>query len=311
MATTHLITGAFGFTGRYIAELLLAKGQTVRTLTHSPRRRNSFGTRVAVFPLAFDRPDLLREAMDGVDVLYNTYWVRFSKAGFSQDEAVRNTQALFEAAQGSGVGRIVHVSILNPSADSPYEYYRGKAQNEQCLVASGLPHTILRPAVFFGHEDILVNNIAWMLRRFPVFGIFGDGKYRIRPICVADFAELAVREGVATGNRCIDAVGPVSFSYRELVTCIAQAIGVKRPLLNIPPLLGLGMGALVGLAVGDVVLTKEEIAALMDSLLDSDAPATGTTHLSSWARDNAETLGRKYASELARRHDRSKAYSEL
>ena len=304
MATTHLITGAFGFTGRYIAELLLAKGQTVRTLTHSPRRRNSFGTRVSVFPLAFDRPDLLREAMDGVDVLYNTYWVRLSKAGFSQDEAVRNTQALFEAAQDAGVGRIVHVSILNPSADSPYEYYRGKAQNEQCLVASGLPHTILRPAVFFGHEDILVNNIAWMLRKFPFHPIFGNGEYRVQPIFVEDLAHLAVELGKRSDNVALDAVGPEVYTYREMVRLIAEKIGARSRFVRVNTSLALMASRIMGVFLRDVVLTRDEVDGLMADLLVSKSgePPPGSTLLTDWLDQNAHLLGNGYSSELDRHY---------
>ena len=137
-------------------------------------------------------------------MLYNTYWVRFNHAKFRQVDAVRNTLALFRAAREAGVQRVVHLSITNPSEDSPLEYFRSKATLEKALMDSGLSYAILRPTVLFGREDVLVNNIAWLLRRFPFFGVFGDGSYRLQPMYVDDMAKLAVEEGLRTDNRVVE-----------------------------------------------------------------------------------------------------------
>jgi len=159
----HIVTGAFGFSGKYITRRLLDAGRRVRTLTNSPRRRNPFGETVEVHPLDFDDAERLAESLRGAAVLYNTYWVRYNRAGFRQATAVENTAKLFRAAKNAGVGRVVHVSITNPSIDSPLDYFFGKARLERMLIDSGLPYSILRPAVFFGREGVLINNIAWVL----------------------------------------------------------------------------------------------------------------------------------------------------
>jgi NADH dehydrogenase len=252
--------------------------------------------------LDFAQHDALVESLRGADVLFNTYWVRFNHQRFTHQGAVENTLKLFEAAREAGVRRVVHVSITNPSLDSPFEYFRGKAQLEEALKASGLSHAILRPAVLFGGDDILINNIAWMLRRFPVFGVFGAGDYRLQPIHVDDFAALAVEEAGGTSNTSVDAVGPESFRYRELVELIGRCVGRPRPMLSIPPWLGLAVAEVVGKAVGDVLLTREEIGGLMAGLLHVEgAAARGTTRLSAWAEAHGAALGPRYASELARR----------
>ena len=305
---THAVTGAFGYSGRYIATRLLDAGVNVITLTNSPDRPHSFGDRVQAFPLAFDDVAKLAESLRGVAVLYNTYWVRFNHRYFTHADAARNTLALFEAARRAGVRRIVHVSITNPSEDSPLEYFAGKARLERVLRDSGLSHAILRPTVLFGREDILVNNIAWALRRFPVFSVFGDGNYRLQPICVEDLASLAVAAGKNQENMVINTIGPETFTYRELVQATAKAIGVRRPILGVPPGLGYLMSRIVGAFVHDTFVTREEIRGLMDGLLCVDTLPTGTTRLTDWMRANAETLGRHYASELARRVDRQKPY---
>jgi NADH dehydrogenase len=303
-----VVTGAFGYSGRYIAERLLRAGRRVRTLTGSPDRAHPFGDRVEVHPFNFDHPERLAGSLEGARVLYNTYWVRFNHADFRYSQAVDNTRALFAAARRAAVSRVVHVSITNPSEDSPLEYFRGKALLERDLRESGLSHAILRPALFFGGEDILINNIAWALRHLPVFGVFGAGHYRLQPIHIHDFADLAVAQGGERGDRTIDAIGPETYRYRELVRELARILGVRRPIVSVPPRLGYAAGWLLGKLVGDVVITRDEVEGLMQGLLATGSEPAGRTKLSTWAREHAATLGRRYATELGRRRNRRVAY---
>lgn len=307
----HVVTGAFGYSGKYITSRLLEAGCRVRTLTNSLQRANPFGGKVEARPFDFDDVGKLTESLRGALVLYNTYWVRFNYADFKHAVAVQNTLKLFEAAKAAGVHRLVHVSITNPSETSHLEYFKGKARLERALIESGLSYAILRPTVLFGKEDILVNNIAWTLRRFPVFGVFGDGQYRIQPIYVDDFAELAVQQGRESRNTVIDAIGPETFTYRELVRQIGIIIGKPRPIISIPPAVGYVVGSVVGMLVGDVMITREEIKGLMEDLLFTSSPPAGRTKLTDWAREHAATLGVHYASELARRRNRQAAYESL
>lgn len=307
-ASRHAVTGAFGYSGKYIAQRLLAQGCQVVTLTNSPGRANCFAGQVQAFPFHFDRPEELARTLEGTEVLYNTYWVRFNHKLFTHADAVHNTRVLFEAARQAGVRRVIHVSITNPSETSPLEYFRGKAALERALKESGLSYAILRPTVLFGREDILVNNIAWALRHLPVFGVFGNGQYRLQPIYVEDLANLAVECGSSSENRIIDAIGPETFTYRELVATIGRLIGVRRPIVSVPPSIGYWAGRVLGSLVGDVMITREEIEGLMQNLLHVDSPPAGPTRLTDWVRQHADTLGRRYASELARRKDRACAY---
>ncbi len=305
----HVVTGAFGYSGKYIAQRLLAKGHQVRTITNSINRDNIFNGRVSPHPFNFDQPDKLAESLRGAKVLYNTYWVRFNHKTFAHADAVTNSLMMFDAAQKAGVERIVHVSITNPSLDSPLEYFSGKAHLEEALKASGISYAILRPTVLFGKEDILINNIAWMLRKSPIFGVFGNGQYRIQPIHVDDLAQLAVEQGEKSENMTLNAIGPETFTYKALVQTIGEIIGCRRPILATPPLLGYIVGKIAGSLVGDVVVTRDEIEGLMADLLHVDTPPAGTTSLTEWATRHADTLGQRYTSELARRRDRRIAYA--
>jgi nucleoside-diphosphate-sugar epimerase len=302
------VTGAYGFSGKYIARRLLDQGLRVITLTNSINRPNPFGDRVKAHPFHFHETEKLKENLESVEVLYNTYWVRFNSRDFSFASALENSQALFDAARKAGVERIVHISITNPSLDSPLEYFSGKARLEKAIKESGLSYAILRPALLFGRECILVNNIAWFLRRFPVFTVFGDGKYGIRPIYVDDLAALAVARGQNRKDEVINAVGPETFSYRELVNEVGRAIRNERPVLSVPPFVGYAFAKIVGLMLGDVITTWDEIRGLMAGLLYVDSPPTGSTKLTDWVRAHDHIVGRRYANELSRRRDRQKAY---
>ena len=305
----HVVTGAFGYSGKYIARRLLAQGHRVRTVTNSVERENEFNGRVEAHLFNFDQPEKLVESLRGATVLYNTYWVRFNHKTFAHADAVKNTLILFEAAKKAGVERIIHVSITNPSLESPLEYFSGKATLEKALKASGISYAILRPTVIFGKEDILINNIAWMLRKLPLFGVFGDGNYRLQPIYVDDLAKLAVEQGQVRENIIINAIGPETFTYRELAQKLGAIIGYNRRIISVPPWMGYAVGSIAGRFVDDVVITDGEIEGLMADLLYVDAPPAGKTVLTDWARQHAERLGKRYTSELARRRDRQVAYA--
>ena len=308
----HVVTGAFGYTGRSLAEQLLRSGVKVRTLTNSPGRPHAFGSAIDVHPLAFDRPDALAQSLEGCNVLYNTYWVRFNHRLFTFERAVANTKVLFDAAKRAGVKRVVHVSILHARDADDLGYYRGKHELELALEGTGLSHAIIRPGVLFGRFDVLVNNIAWVLRHLPLFGVFGDGRYALRPMHVDDMAGLMIRQGALPTNTISDAVGPERFEYRQLVEMIGRIIGVRRAVVGVPWWAGLAVSKLLNPLVKDVIITREEIDGLVRSLLDSSADApVGAVRLSDWAREHAGELGTRYASEVGRRVQRRVAYEQV
>ena len=294
-----VVTGAFSYSGQAIAAHLGAAGRGVRTLTGHPQRAPADGA-VEVFGLDFDDPVALVESLRGATTLYNTYWVRFPRGRRDHGRAVANSRILFHAARRAGVQRIVHVSITNPSLESPYSYFSGKALVERALVETGVSYAVVRPAILFGGEGVLINNIAWLLRRFPVFAVGGDGRYRVRPIHVSDLAALCAGLGPCRTDTVVDAVGPERPAFIDLVASIRSAIGSRARIIRVPgpviPALSRGLG----LAMHDVLLTADEYRAMVDGLADTGGPATGETRLSEWLLANGEVLGRTYASELDR-----------
>jgi len=302
----HVVTGAFGYTGKYIATDLLARGARVRTLTNSLSRDDPFDGRVEVHTLDFEDRHSLIDSLRGAEALYNTYWVRYDhKSGavdFGYSAAVDNTRVLFECAAAAGVRRVIHLSVANASDDSDWGYFRGKALLEHDLRESGLAHTIVRPTIIYGGpENVLINNIAWMLRRIPVFGVFGRGNARLTPVHVADVARLCVDAAERVANETLDAVGPDTFTYKEMVRLMATAMGLRRAILPMPGIVCLWVGRLMGLVLRDIVITRHEIAGLQDELMFTGTEALGATHFHEWLEAEHGDLGRHYVNDLARR----------
>ena len=295
MPELAVVTGAFSFTGSFVAERLLAVGVAVRTLSRRDDPSHPLHGRVELAPLQFADEAALVESLRGARTLYNTYWIRFEHGGSTFDRAVSNTRLLFRAARTAGVERVVHVSVSNPSEGSPLPYFRGKARCEQALAESGLEHAIVRPTLVFGPRDILVSNIAWILRRFPVFLVPGDGRYRLQPVSAEDVAEIAV-----TAEGTVDAAGPEVYTFDELVRAIGAAVGCPRRLVHVPTMAALAVGAAVGLARRDAILTRDEAAGLAAELLVSHVPPLGRASFRDWLPANGDGLGRRYVSELAR-----------
>jgi uncharacterized protein YbjT (DUF2867 family) len=294
------VTGAFSYSGKYITKRLLERGDEVITLTGHPNRPDPFNGKVKAFPLDFSNETRLKETLRGIDVFINTYWVRFDRGTNTQSQAVENTHKLINAIKAAGVKRIIHISITNPSLDSNLPYFRGKAVNEKYVTKSGLSYAILRPTVLVGSEDILINNIAYLLRRFPFFVLPGDGSYRLQPVCIEDLADLAVEAVYRKDDYIIDAVGPDIFTFKEMVSEIAKAINVKRPFISLPPRLALMAAQFLSLFIGDVLLTPEEVDGLMSNLLVSNGLPLGKIRLSDWLQANKGHVGIEYASELKR-----------
>ena len=296
----NVVTGAFSYTGKYIASKLLSMGQEVRTLTGHPGRATPFGNRVKAFPLQFDAPEELASSLQGATTLFNTYWIRFPRGNTTYDLALENTKVLVGAARQAGVQQIIHISITNATPASTLPYFKGKALAEEAISGSGLAYTIIRPTLIFGAEDILINNIAWFLRRFPAFPMPGTGDYPVQPVHVEDVSEAAVGAAERRENKILDCVGPEVYSYEQLIRLIAESVGSNVKILRLRPILALLLSRLAGYLVRDVVLTRDEIDGLMAGLLVSHSPPTGRLRLSDWLMENRDKLGTRYASELDR-----------
>lgn len=296
----NVVTGSFGYIGKYITCKLLEQGEEVRTITTHPDKPNPFGNAVKAFSYNFDNPEELTKSLRGAETLYNTYWIRFEYDNQTYRQTIKNTITLFNCAKEAGIKRIVHINVTNASVNSDLPYYAGKAEQENALINSGVPYTIVRPTLVFGDEDILVNNIAWLIRKFPLFPIFGDGTYRVQPVFVKDLASIAVESSRGEKSVILDAIGPETFTFQEFVQLISSTIKPAAALIHIPPAIGIIFGKLIGLVLRDNILTRNELKGLMDEMLTSKQQPNGTTAFSDWLESHKEKIGSVYSSEIER-----------
>lgn len=304
MRTTPMdaVTGAFSYSGTAITAELKSRGRGVRTLTGHPQTPASDGSGPdEVCPLDFTDPGQLRTSLSGIDTLINTYWVRFPRAGTTFADAVANSQTLFDAATDAGVRRIVHISIAHADPASPYPYFAGKGLVEAHLATLPVGHAILRPAILFGGQAVLLNNIAWLLRHLPVFAIGGHGAYRIRGIHLTDLARLCADETDSDDDILRDAVGPERPTFRDLVEALREAVHSKAILLDVPGAVIPACATGVGVLLRDTVLTRDEYAAMAAGLADTTGPATGTIAVTDWIAQNGSWLGRRYLNDTKTR----------
>ncbi|MFN2216128.1 MAG: SDR family oxidoreductase [Anaerolineales bacterium] len=294
------VTGSFGYIGKYITRRLIYVGRQVQTITTNPDKPNPFGGIVRAFPYHFENPKKLIQTLTGVETLYNTYWIRFPYDGQSYEDALENTRTLFHCAKEAGVGRIVQISVTHASTSSDLPYYHGKGRQEEMLAETGIDYAIIRPTLVFGDEDILVNNIAWFMRKFPIFPVFGDGNYRLQPVFVEDLARIAVDIADAPSGTIMDAIGRETFTYKDFLQLIVDTLKRKILLVPVPPSAGILMGKIIGLFLGDVVLTKNEMRGLMEENLVSDQVPNGETLFSEWLKSHRDTVGKVYSSEINR-----------
>lgn len=294
----NAVTGAFGFTGRHITLCLLSKDKRIITLTNHPNPNDELFGKIEVAPLDFGDEARLQSSLKGISVLYNTYWIRFPRGPLTFETAVRNTIVLLNAAKHAGIQKIVHISISNPSLESNLPYFRGKALVEQAIVESGISYAILRPTVIFGEKGLLINNIAWLVRRFPFFAIPGSGSYRLQPVYVGDVAKMAVELAEVEENIVRDVAGTEVYAFAELVRLVRDMVGSRCLLVSTPPKLTYLLSKLIGSTLGDALITWDEVKGLMDELLVSNQSPLGTTALSEWIASNAEWLGKRYMGEI-------------
>lgn len=295
------MTGAFSYSGRFVASQLLERGRDVRTLTNHPRPDEPLASRIPTYPLDFSNDAALVTALTGSDTLYNTYWVRAPHGDLTHEVAVQNTRRLIDAARRAGVRRIVQTSIANPT-ESTTSYYRGKAALEEAVRSAGLSYGIVRPTLLFGEGDVLINNIAWLLRHLPVFAIPGNGRFRLQPMHVTDHARLLVEVGSQAADLVVDSAGPEVFTFDELVRLLRWAMHLRTLVVHMPPALAMAGATLAGRLAGDVLLTRDELDDLMHDILISHEPPRGTTRLTDWLPLHRDEVGRHYASEMTRHY---------
>ena len=303
------VTGAWGFSGRHVAERLLTKSWTLRSISSRSPSPEDDPHDGLVRRIGYTHDiDRLAADLSGCRVLVSNFWSRHDRPPIghrgpwlSHLQAVEQSAVLIEAAVRAGVERLVWTSITNPGRDTDLSYFAGKAVVEQLVRRSGLRFAILRPACFFGRGGILIDNVAWAARRLPFVPIPDGPPYRIRPIHVEDYADLVAEAAASSDDYTIDAVGPDRPEFGELIHEVADATGGRAKALRLPMKACRLSYAAAGRILGETVLSNDELTGLSRNRLDSKAEPTGSTSLLAWVRTTRRELGRRFRREPGRR----------
>jgi len=308
---TAAITGANSYTGRYISKILLASTDTnfkIRNLTNSPNRKHDLGEKAfETMPLAYHDTSQMAKILEGTDVLFNTYWVRYNDyKGITREQSIQNSKNIVDAAKMAGVKKIVYSSHTQTSLDSPLQYIRGKAEVEQYIRESGLEYGFVKPCCIFGDtpdESIVINNISYFMRTFPVFPVSGDASsYHLQPVHVRDLAELMVdcATDPAKTSHEVDAVGH-KFTVNELLTTIKDTLGLRRLIVNHVPIDVCYYGTKpIDLIFNDKFIERDDLLLMSSGITCSLEPPTGKRKLTDFLEKYKDTIGRRYISSNAR-----------
>ena len=272
-----LLVGGTGFVGRHVCEKLMQLQCRVTVVT----RRSDSARHLQVLPLVdvieadpYDSA-ALAGLMTGAQAVVNLVAILHGTEAQFDKAHVQLPLALAQACEAAGVRRVVHVSALGASQESPSMYQRSKARGEAVLLASGLDVTVLRPSVIFGAEDRFLNTFASLQRIFPVVPL-ASANARFQPVWVEDVASAVVHclQAPTTIGQVYEACGPDVMTLRQLVALAGREAGVRggkgRPIIALPDSLARLQAFFMELAPGEPLLSRDNLDAMR-----TDNVATG------------------------------------
>jgi NADH dehydrogenase len=234
------VFGGTGFLGRHVVRHLRAQGFAVRVATRHPRRADAtFASEPGIeagYVDVHDRSSVavaLASAFGAVNAV--SLYVERGTETFDQVH-VQAARGIAEAARQAGVQRLVQISGIGADPASPSLYVRKRGEGEQAVRAAFSDAVIVRPAVMFGTDSGFITAVLGLLRRLPVYPLFGRGHTRLQPASVEDVAEAITRIMLrsAPEPKLYEFGGPRIFTYEEFLRTVAQEAGLRARLLPLP-----------------------------------------------------------------------------
>ena len=235
------VFGGTGFLGRRVVEHLREHGFFVRIVSrHRNRSRELFGPDGSQFQsLEADihDPKAIAEALAGAHGVVNAVSLYVERQGETFHSVhVEAARRLAARAQQDRVERLVQVSGIGADAASPSLYIRKRGEGELSVQAAFPNAVVVRPAVMFGPNDAFLAPILALLRKLPVFPMFGRGLTRLQPAHVGDVAEAIAKALEQPEMRAVtfECGGPRIYSYEELLRAVAREAGLQARLVPMP-----------------------------------------------------------------------------
>lgn len=271
-----LVLGGTGFVGRTLCEHLVRAGWQVTVPTRHPANARSVQhlPGLTVVTAQVHDPAALARLLPGHDAVVNLVAILHGNEAAFERVHVTLARQLAQACQAAGVRRLVHISALGADAQGPSVYQRSKAAGEAVLQAAGLDLTILRPSVIFGAQDRFLNLFARLQTVFPFMPLAG-ARTRFQPVWVEDVARAVVAclHNPHTVGQVIECAGPEVLTLAELVQLAGRFGSHQRPVIPLPMVLGRLQAALMELAPGEPLMSRDNVDSMrVDNVASNTLP---------------------------------------
>lgn len=264
-----LVTGGTGFVGSHLINRLKKDGFPVRAIVRNPEKARLLKN-IGVDVVRGDIDDIssLDAAMNGIEKVVHLVGIIQEGQGFTfKSVHVEGTENLLAAAKKAGIKQFFYQSALGARPNARSRYHKTKWEAEELVRASGIPYTILRPSLIYGRGDQFTMRLSEAVKISPVLPIIGSGKAKVQPIFIEDAVACIAKAvaGDAFLNKVYEIGGPEQLTYEEVTKAIAEAMGIKRPMLHMPMFFMRTMAK-----AAEAVLTKPPITTEQLLLLQED-----------------------------------------
>ncbi len=266
------VFGGTGFLGRRVVRQLREAGETVRVASRHPGRAE--GNRLEPFVADVRNGRSVEAAVANAVGVVNAVSL-YAEHGSETFHSVHVEAAarVASAAKRAGVKRLVHLSGIGADASSASRYIRSRGEGEAAVQAAFPGAVIIRPAVMFAPDDGFLTVILRLLRRLPVYPMFGDGRTRLQPVYADDVAAAIVRvlRQSETPHPVYELAGPRVYSYAELLQTTAREAGLRPVLMRAPFGLWYALASLAEM-LPRPPLTRNQVELMQVDTVSSDQP---------------------------------------
>lgn len=263
-----LITGGTGFVGRHFIQRMQKEGIPVRALVRLPEKAQSLmdlGVELVRGDI-MDKASLEKATRNVGCVVHLVGIIQETPRSSFQGVHVDGTRNVLDASRKAGVHRFFYQSALGTRPGAKSSYHKTKWAAEELVRTSGIPFTIMRPSLIYGTGDGFTTRLSEMIRLSPFLPVIGQGKSKVQPIFIDDIVSCMVKAVLDDSflNKMYEIGGPEQLTYEEVTITLAEALGVRRPVLHLPLFLMKAAAGLLEALLPAPLLTMDQLVMIQE-----------------------------------------------